>query len=59
MPNNLLLIYLTTIYLCCIYLKPVFGINVNIEEYKKYFVTWEDMDVINVGIPDPTADMIA
>jgi len=40
-------------------LRSVFGINVNINEYKKYFVTWEDTDVINVGIPDPTADMIA
>jgi len=55
MLKNLLFTYLIANYL---YLRPVFGINVNIEEYKKFFVTWEDTDVINIGIPNPTLDMI-
>ena len=48
--------FLIAIY---VYLNPVFGINVNVGDYKKYFVTWEDTGSINIGIPDPTPDMMA
>ncbi len=35
------------------------AINVNIKEYEKFFVTWEDTDIFDVGVPDPTPEMIA
>ena len=35
------------------------AINVNIKEYEKFFVTWEYTDFFDVGVPDPTPEMIA